>query len=316
MGVRLAGVTFQGNPWTEHGRKIYAFDPVSAHMIMVRPIRLTTGYDPAPLASYPASRATASDALVTVPTSYVRYATWSYDPKTAGWEIVAPAPVGLDTLVTTRHGVMGVNVHWQTRLNDAGYLLPWNPSQRPADTALYLFRSDLKRWERLSGPGVSPQNLYEMTSLAYDSLRDKVILHGAGQRQDELWNFDLESRRWTNAKPRVAAPEEAAPPVCAREAVYIPGQDVFLTYGPAPEDRTLGAVWVYRPGENAWRRADISQVAGIEAARRASQNRALVYDPKRDLVLLVLGGGGDAGVTQVYAMRYSHARARFTSRSR
>ena len=91
---------------------------------------------------------------------------------------------------------------------------------------------------------------------------------------------------------------------------------MFLTYGPAPEDRTLGAVWVYRPGENAWRRADIPQVTGIEAARRASQNRALVYDPKRDLVLLVLGGGGDAGITLVYAMRYSHAHATFISRSR
>ena len=33
-------------------------------------------------------------------------------------------------------------------------------------------------------------------------------------------------------------------------------------------------------------------VAGIEPARRASQNRALVYDPKRDLLLLVLGRRG------------------------
>src|SRR5439155_1738600 len=172
MGVRLAGVTFQGNPWTEHGRKIYAFDPVSSRMIMVRPIRLTTGYDPAPPARFPAWRAAAKDALVTVPTSYLRYATWRYDPATARREIVAPAPVGLDTIVTTRRGVMGVHVHWQTRLNDAGYILPWSPRQAPADTALYLFRSDLGRWERLSGPGASPQNLYEMTSLAYDSRRD------------------------------------------------------------------------------------------------------------------------------------------------
>jgi hypothetical protein len=316
MGVKLAGVTFQGNPWMEHGRKIYAFDPVSGRMIMVRPIRLTTGYDPAPLARFPAWRGTASDALVTTPSSYVRYATWSYDSATARWEIVGPAPVGLDTLVTTKRGVMGVNVHWSTRLNDAGYLLPWSPRKPPADNALYLFRSDLKRWERLSGAGPSPQNLYEMTSLAYDSQRDRVILHGAGQRQDELWTFDLKTSTWTSAKPRVATPEGAAPPVCAREAVYLPGQDVMVTYGPSPEDRTRGAVWVYRPGENAWRRADIPQVTGIEPARRASQNRALVYDPKRDLVLLVLGEGGDAGLTQVYALRYSHAQATFISGSK
>ena len=33
-GVSLAGVTFDGNPWNEHGRKIYAYDPVSGKMIM------------------------------------------------------------------------------------------------------------------------------------------------------------------------------------------------------------------------------------------------------------------------------------------
>jgi len=52
-------------------------------------------------------------------------------------------------------------------------------------------------------------------------------------------------------------------------------------------------------------------VSDIEPACRASQNRALVYDPKRDLVLLVLGSGGDAGHTFVYAMRYRHGKARF-----
>ena len=52
-------------------------------------------------------------------------------------------------------------------------------------------------------------------------------------------------------------------------------------------------------------------MSDIESARRASQNRALVYDPKRDLVLLVLGSGGDAGHTFVYAMRYRHGKARF-----
>jgi hypothetical protein len=37
----------------------------------------------------------------------------------------------------------------------------------------------------------------------------------------------------------------------------------------------------------------------------------MVYDPKRDLILLVRGRGGDDGKTFVYAMRYRHASARF-----
>jgi hypothetical protein len=278
---------------------------------MVHTIRLTTGYDPEPLRSYPAWRSTAADALLNPPSSYVRYATWSYDPGTGQWELLGAAPTGLDTLVTTRHGVMGVNVHWQTRLNDAGYPLPWSPKQPPEDKAIYLFNPALKRWDRLSRRGPSPQNLYEMTSLAYDSRRDQVILHGAGENQNELWVFDLKSRVWTNQNPRVVAPVGNEPPPCAREAVYIPGEDTFLIYGPAPEDRTKPAVWVYKPDENTWRQVDIPPVSGIEPERRASQNRALVYDPKRDLVLLVLGTGGDAGDTFVYAMRYRHGKARF-----
>ena len=55
-GVRLAGVTFGGNPWTEHGRRIYAFDPISRQMIMVRTIRLTTVTKRPACASSPASR--------------------------------------------------------------------------------------------------------------------------------------------------------------------------------------------------------------------------------------------------------------------
>src|SRR6185295_12794851 len=43
-GVRLAGVTFAGNPWTEHGRRIYAYDPTCRKMIAVRSILSTTGY--------------------------------------------------------------------------------------------------------------------------------------------------------------------------------------------------------------------------------------------------------------------------------
>jgi len=77
---------------------------------------------------------------------------------------------------------MGVNVHWQSRLNDAGYLLPYRPSQ-PYDTSIDLFDVQQLHWTRMDTPQPSPQNLYEMTSLAYDSERDRVILHGGGEKQ-------------------------------------------------------------------------------------------------------------------------------------
>lgn len=309
-GVRLAGVTFQGNPWTEHGRRIYAYDPVSRKMVMVRRIRLTMGYDPETLRQVPSSQEPASDALLNPPSSYVKYAMWTFDPDTAQWELLGPAPVGVDTLVSTRHGVTGVNVDWPSRLNDAGYLLPWRPTQPYQATAIYLLDVAQKRWQRLDQNPPSPQNLYEIASLAYDSRRDRVILHGAGQRQDELWIFDIPNRQWQNLQARVAAPAGALPPVASREAVYLPSEDVFVTYGPAAEDPTVPAVWVYSVSDNVWRRMDVPPPEA-EPHEQVSQNRAMVYDPKRDLILLVLGTGGDEGKAFVYAMRYRGASARF-----
>jgi hypothetical protein len=307
--ARLAGVTFSGAPWCEHGRKTYAYDPVSRRMILALPIRLTTGYEPAALADFPAVRAAAPDAIATTPSSYLRYAAWSYDPATGRWEILGGAPAGVDTLVTTRHGVMGVNVSWRQRLNDAGYNLPWSPSQPPEDKAIWLLDASRKRWERLSEGQPSPQNLYEMTGLAYDSKRDRVLLHGAGQRRDELWSFEIAARRWKKLEPG-----GIRPPSATREAVYLPADDVALLYGPAPEDRNVPALWIYVCSEVAWRRADIPPMTGIDPRARAGQNRAMVYDSRRDLVLAVLGTGGDQGKAAVFALRYSHGKARFLPR--
>ena len=288
-GVRLAGVTFRGGPWTDHGRRIYAYDPVQDKLIVVRPIRLTTGYEPEWIKSFPGRPRAAPDALVFPPSSYVKYATWAYDPVAGSWELLGPAPAGLDTLVSTPRGVMGVTVDWPTRLNDAGYQLPWNPSQPPVDNAIYLFRGSA--WKRLDKGEPSPQNLYEMTSLAFDSTRNQVILHGGGIRRDELWTFDLKTARWKNMRPSVLAPEGALPPRCMREAVYIPHEDVFLTLG--------ATTWAYKVSSNSWERIDIPAPAGS-----AGQNRAMVYDPQRDLVLLVLGNTGDSGTASVYALRF------------
>jgi len=63
--------------------------------------------------------------------------------------------------------------------------------------------------------------------------------------------------------------------------------------------------------DNVWRRMDVPPPPEVEPGEPVSQNRAMVYDPKRDLILLVLGRGGDDGKTFVYAMRYRHASARF-----
>ena len=307
-GVRLTGVTFQGKPWTVHGRKMYAYDPVSRKLIMVRPIRLTSGYDPEPLRLFPvvltSEYQSVRDSLVNPPSSYVKHVTWTYDPSTAIWELLGAAPKGLDTLVTTRHGVMGVNADWPSRLNDAGYELPWSPSQSPEDKAIFLLDVANRDWKRLSQRQASPQNLYEQTSLAYDSRRDQVLLHGAGKKRDELWIFEVATRRWKKTEPSVLEPKDAALPICSRESVYIPDADVLLTCSLASESQASSEMWAYRIDKNAWYRNKIPFGAETEAVRRVNQNRAMVYDPQHGLVLLVLGGEGDEGNASVYALKY------------
>lgn len=300
-GARLAGVTFRGRPWTEHGRRIYAYDPISRHMAMVRTIRLTEGYEPEVLRGVAAVRHVARDALVRPPSSYLKYATWTFDPDSGKWQLIGGAPAGLDTLLTTPHGVMGLGVQWPRRLNDAGYMLPWDP-RRPEDSGLYLLDVASRRWRRQDQSQVAPQNLYEQTSLVYDSRRNRVLLHGAGARRDELWAFAMKTRRWEKLDPKVEGPTGLRPPVCTREAVYLPDSDVFLLYGPA-EEGADPAVWTYDCRKNTWRKVDIAGSAAL-VRTHAGQNRAMVYDPARGLILLVLGGHGDDGQASVFALRY------------
>src|SRR5262249_39234632 len=180
---------------------------------------------------------------------------------------------------------------------------PWKADQPAVDNAVFRFSAAKKTWERLGKPQPSPQNLYEMTSLAFDSKRDRLLLHGAGKDRNELWAFDLKTGRWQNLKPRVVGPPETRPPTCQREAVYLPGQDVLLTYGQGPEKERWPALWAWRGEENAWHRIMLEPPPGIDPRLVSGQNRALVYDPAWDLVLLVLGTH-DRGDSRVCALRY------------
>jgi hypothetical protein len=310
-GVRLAGVTFQGRPWTVHGRKMYAYDPGSRKMIMTRPIQLTTGYDPIPLRLFPVMMTSdyqaARDALVNPPSSYAKHVTWTYDPDTKKWELLAPAPQGVDTLLSTPHGVMGMNVNWRSRLNDAGYQLPWNPARTAEDKALYLLDVVARKWNRLSPLQPSPQNLYEQTSLAYDEKRHQILLHGAGKNREELWIFEMASHRWKKMQPQIVIPLDGIPPRCSREAVYLPEEDVFLTLGEStPERKSDFEMWAYEISHNAWNRVKIGWSDDAGALPVASQNRAMVYDPAHKIVFLVMGNGGDEGQASVYALKYRH----------
>ncbi len=57
-------------------------------------------------------------------------------------------------------------------------------------------------------------------------------------------------------------------------------------------------LWSWSPAANEWRRLAIPVPAN-------GQNRAMVYDPKRDMLLLVAGTGGSSSDAAVYALRFT-----------
>jgi hypothetical protein len=161
-----------------------------------------------------------------------------------------------------------------------------------------------RRWKKLSRSGRWQQNLYEMTALVYDEKRDQLILHGGGAQRDELWTFDFPSGQWAQVDA-----QGVKPPVCRREAVYLPRHDVLLTCGcPAGEDEETAAVYAYRIEANTWDRLEIPTPPGRKLAEIVGQNRSMTYDPDRGLVLMILGDGpGDRGDVVVYALKYEQA---------
>ena len=312
-GVNLAGVTFAGAPWVRHGRKIFAYDPVSRKVINTKRVYLTAGYDPEPLrACVPVDPEFGQGDDFEV-SGYTKWVTWSYDQDTEAWDLVCSALPGLDLTVSTPHGVMAVDHNWETvrgTLNPRDRLnVVTCGGSEMVENAVYLLDVAGRQWNKLSKSGPWPQNLYELTSLAYDPRRDRLILHGGGMARDELWSFDLSSGKWVPLEPNIDIPG-GRPPIASREAVYIPGEDVFLTTGFSRADESDAGVFVYQVEENTWHRKGIPAPSGREMAEIVAQRRALAYDPERALVLMVLAEGLEPlGETHVYALKYRHGKA-------
>jgi hypothetical protein len=285
MGVNPAGVTFGGAPFIRHGRKVYAWDPVSKLIINTKTILLTSGYAPALLKNIAGEDTKRS--------SYRKWVTMTYNPADEKWDLLCSGVPGLDLTVSTPHGVMAVDHYWDVVETKVAQHAP---------NSVYLLDVAARQWKKLPNPGPSPDNLYELTELVYDSKRDQLLLHGGGVNRDELWSYSLAAKRWAKLEP-----QGATPPVCGREAVYLPKADVLLTAGSPAAGPESPALYAYHVGQNRWEKLTFPPPAGRRAADLVSQNRAWTYDPVRALVLMVLGTRrGDVGSAQVYALRYEH----------
>jgi hypothetical protein len=307
-GVSPAGVTFGGEPWMNHGRKIYAYDPVSAKIVNMKGISLTAGYEPPCLKDYPLLNPDFGAGEDYRRSGYSKWVTWVFDPVPGTWEMLCPASVGLELTVSTPKGVMAVDNDWGGLFNKDSSSLAVFEGKKVKENAVFLLDVAARRWNKLSGAGPWPQNLYELTALVYDSRRNQLLLHGGGPDRTELWSFSLGSGRWTKLNPQVAG--GGMPPACDREAVYIPGEDAMLTAGTPPDGSAGPGMYAYRPAENTWTRLEIAPPEGLESSSLVMQNRAFTYDPIHNVVLMVLGErSGDLGRAVVYGLRYNHRKA-------
>jgi hypothetical protein len=299
-GVNAAGVTFRGVPFVRHGRKVYAYDPVSKFIINTKTILLTAGYEPELLREVEPRNPDLGAGEAFTRSSYRKWVTTTHDPSTERTELLCSGVPGLDLTVTTPHGVMGVDHYWD---------IVEEKVRTNAPNSVYLLDVARREWRKLPNPGPWPQNLYEMTSLVYDSKRDQLILHGGGPQRDELWIYRLPGTKWEKVLPRFDKSADGKPPVCRREAVYIPEGDVMLTAGARDGDRGSW-LYAYHVGENRWYRLKTAPPPGRRPSDVTGQNRAWAYDPRHGLVFMVLGvSDSDVGRAEVFALRYEHGLA-------
>jgi len=102
------------------------------------------------------------------------------------------------------------------------------------------------------------------------------------------------------------APHSSGERSIAQRHLDCAGPDDLILYDrgyPAGDEENAGG-YVYRVAENAWHRLDLSPPPDREMKEMVGQNRAMTYDPERDLVLMVLGkqSGGNLGQAAVYAL--------------
>ena len=302
-GVYPAGLMFDGTPFMRHGRKAYAWDPVSNLIINMKYIYLTADYEPGFLKdSHPVNPEFGSGEDFKM-TGYAKWVTWTYNEQTEKWDILCPALQGLDLLVSTPHGVMGVNYHWSAVNSNNRYNHVTYNGEKVVENSVYLLKVAGKEWQKLTIGGPWPQNLYELTALVYDSRRDQLILHGAGPERDELWRFPLDTGRWEKIEPRYHESTNGRAPVCHREGVYLPKDDVFVTAGRPSGEKGDPSFWAYHAGGNRWHKLNIAPPEGRAVREMVGQNRAWAYDPAHNIIFMVMSKSGDSSTSVVYGIR-------------
>jgi hypothetical protein len=139
-------------------------------------------------------------------------------------------------------------------------------------------------WTKLDAgdrPGSNTPTAGEDCKIAYDHQRACVYLYGGkgddDQNTNELWSFDLKTRRWS----RLAGDGPKPPPREDHSLILDMANDTLVLFG-GEDGPTSNETWAYDLATNRWQ-----DVTRPEAPAR--QEHVAVYDP-RGRRMLVFGG--------------------------
>jgi len=153
---------------------------------------------------------------------------------------------------------------------------------------------DVATWRNMN-PSTHPSGRNWM-AMAYDSESDKVILFGGwadGRIYADTWAYDYKTNTWTNMNP-----SESPPPRYQSAMAYDSESDRVILFGGYASSGYLHDTWAYDYNTNTWTRMNPSTYPS------ARNNFAMVYNSKRDIIILYAGYSGSA-LSDMWAYNYN-----------
>jgi Galactose oxidase, central domain/Kelch motif len=208
--------------------------------------------------------------------------TWTLDLRTYRWHDVSP-----DVRPQARYGSASVfDPAERSLVQFAGFT---DQSRRFQDTQ--SFDLDTLRWADLTPSDAIPQVRCLHTAALHASSR-RMIVYG-GQRSgplDDLWAFDLGTRRWAELTP-------AMRPAARMLAVsFVDRAGRFVVFGGRTGTGAVNETWAFDLESRVWSRLE----AANAPPPRDSAMGASADDGER---FLVFGGSGDGLLSDLWELR-------------
>lgn len=210
-----------------------------------------------------------TDALIKQWSKVKRHATWTLNLSTQTWNILPIEPVHFFPYATAYDSHRGVIIGYRS-------------------DGIYELSGELRRWLKVSGPGL----LGYHNNAVYDSLNKALVVFGSNKNSNDIVVYRPASgkhHKMLTLGMRPYATQYA--PMAFHPKI---GKTVVLVGNGQTKDKT--ETWLYDLATDRWVKL---QSAIVPMALGMNYN--LVYDPKRNVLLLVTGD--ESTQTTVWALK-------------